>query len=162
MADEKKLREAQAVYESICATYEAQGLKFDRHDEDFVITFSMRGEDIPMEFVMQVCVDAQIVRLYSRLPVSVGEDKTVEMALATVYANSKILNGAFDYDLQERTLSFNIFTAYHDSILGGEVFSYMLGVAAGTVDRVNDLFLMLGKGMITLEQFLERVNGLVE
>lgn len=153
--DEQKKLEAQRVYDAMCRTYEEKGLKFERHDEDLTITFGMSGDDLPMEFIVLVNPKASVVRLYSRLPVKVESDKMAEAALAVVYANSKILNGSFDLDISEGTLSFNVINAYHGSILGDEVFMYMLAIASGTIDEYNDRFLMLTKGMIDLKKFIE-------
>ena len=158
MADELHLQESWEIYENLCRTYSEKGLKFERHDENMVITFTMRGDDIPMEFVVQVIAGNRLVRLYSPLPVNVEESKTVEMVVATVYVNSKILNGAFDYNMKEHRLSFNILNAFHNSNLDDEVFVYMLSVAVSTVNKFNDLFFLLSKGMITIEQFMEEVD----
>ncbi|MBQ2252626.1 MAG: hypothetical protein II328_01445 [Clostridia bacterium] len=155
MEEQRLLQHATNTYEAMCRALTASEMKFERHDEDLTITFGMSGEDLPMDFVMMVNHKAQVVRLYSRLPMEVAEDKRVEIALATVFVNSKILNGAFDFDISTGRLSFNILTAFHNTTLADKVFVYMLGVAAGTIDRFNDRFLMLAKGMIDFQKFVE-------
>lgn len=155
MEQTEKLQQARTVYEAMCLAYEKDGLKFDRHDEDLTITFGMSGDDLPMEFVVVVIPDAQLVRVYSRLPVTAEEDRRVEAAMAVVYVNSKILNGSFDLRLENGTISFNVFSAFHGSVPTPELFRYLLGVAYTTIDRYNDRFLMLAKGMIDLQKFMQ-------
>lgn len=41
------------------------------------------------------------------------------------------------------------------TLLCKELFEYMLMVSAATIDEYNDKFLMIAKGMISFEQFLE-------
>ena len=40
-------------------------------------------------------------------------------------------------------------------MLGEELFNYMVMLAAGTVDDYNDKFLMISKGMWSIEDFLK-------
>lgn len=158
MSEDLKKQEALHVYEALCATLEHAELKFGRNEEEMTAFLTLGGDDLPMEFLFYVHADAQLVRLVHMLPFKVEGEKLVDAALAVAFANSKILNGSFDLDLETGNLLFNIFAPFHGSILGEEVFRYLLGAAAGTVDLYNDLFLALFKGMIDFERFVALVK----
>ena len=44
--------------------------------------------------------------------------------------------------------------SFLESKISEEVFAYMLYCSCQTIDEYNDKFLMLAKGMISIEQFL--------
>lgn len=163
MTDEKNMKQAQTVYETICKTLESRDWNFTRHDEDLTITCGARGEDLPMDIILVVNPRAQVVSLFSPMPFKIAEEKRVDAALAVCIANYGLVNGSFDYDLSDGEIRFRLTSSYRESILSEELFNYMIVVAAGTVDDYNDKFLMISKGMFSIEQFVEwehnRRNG---
>lgn len=163
MADEKTLKLANTVYETICSMLTKKDWSFTRHEEDMVITCGARGHDLPMDLIIAVNPNAQVVSIYSQMPYSVGEDKRVEAALAIHLANYGLLNGGFDYDIGNGNIRFRIVTSFRGSILSEELFEYMILVAAKTIDDYNDKFLMISNGMMSVQQFAEwdhnRRNG---
>lgn len=159
MSESEHKLEAQRIYENMCAAFDGAGLKYTRHDEDLVLTYGVSGDDIPMEFIALVNEKARVVRIYSKLPVKVEEDKIVDAAIAVACANDAILNGAFNLDIAKGIISFNVLTAYHNTVLDPEIYIYLAYVASSTVDMFNDRFLMLAKGIIDLEKFIEMTNN---
>ena len=161
--EEREMKQALTVYETICHTLETRGWKFTREEENLVIRCGARGEDLPMDIVIIVNPKAQVVSLFSPMPYRVKEDKRVEAALAVCVANRGLINGSFDYDLSSGAIHFRIVTAFRESILSEELFNYMVLISANTVDVYNDKFLMISNGMMSFEQFLEwdqnRRNG---
>lgn len=155
MIDERKMKTAKSVYETICKTLESREWNITRHDEDMVITCGARGEDLPMDLIIVVNAGAQVVSVYSPMPFKIPEDKRVDAAIAVCAANYGLVNGTFDFDLSDGEIRFRIVSSFRESILGEELFNYMVILAASTVDDYNDRFLMLAKGMFTLDQFLE-------
>lgn len=155
MEDEKKLKLAQNVYLSICSMFEDMNFNCKRDDENLVIRSTVHGDDIPMDIIIVVSADTQTITFLSPMPFTIPEDKIPEAAMAAAYANNKLRNGSFDLDIFEGKISFRMTAYYMDSILGKEMFRLMLLISSNTIDRYNDKFLMLGKGMISLEQFIE-------
>lgn len=155
MADEKDLVRAKSVYEDICSAFDEREIKYTRHDDDLVLTLSFSGDDLPMDFIVRVNPDAQVVSMYSKLPVTMPEDKRVEGAVAACIASYGIVNGSFDYNISDGTIVFRVVESYRDSIIAGEVYIYMIMIANGTVDKYNDRFLMLSKGMMDIQKFIE-------
>lgn len=148
----------QSVYETICAMFDDKGFTYERHDDDLVITCVVGGEDIPMEIIFAVHDDRQIVQLISPMPFRIPEDKRIDVALAATVVNDRLIDGSFDFDLNEGRIAFRLTASYIESILGKELFEYMLMVSASTIDEYNDKFLMVGKGMMSFEQFVESMN----
>ena len=159
MEDEKALKNAQKVYETICTAMEARDWHFQRHDDELTITCGARGEDLPMDIIFRVNPKAQVVTLFSPMPFKIAEDKRVDAALAVCVANYGLINGTFDYDLSDGEIRFRIVSSFRESILGEELFNYMLLVSASTVDDYNDKFLMVSKGMMSIQQFIEWENS---
>lgn len=159
MADAMKTQAAMNVMNTICEMYDDQNFRYDRHDEDLVITCSIHGDDIPMQFIIQVDAEREVVRFLSPMPFKAPEDKRIDMAIAVAVANYGLINGSFDYDMSDGEIRFRMTASYIDSTLGKELFQYMTYASANTVDRYNDRFMMLNKGIITIEQFLEMENS---
>ena len=159
MTDEKKMKQAQSVYETICKTLESRDWKFTRHDDDLRITCAARGEDLPIDIIIIVNPVSQVVSLYSPMPFRIAEDKRVDAAVAVCIANYGLINGSFDYDISDGEIRFRIVSSYRESILSEELFNYMVLVSAGTVDDYNDKFLMVSKGMLTTQQFIDWENN---
>ncbi len=159
MSEEKNMKAAQNVYETICQMFDDMDFKYERHDEDLVISCTVRGDDFPMEILFLVYADREIVQLLSPMPYHINEDKRVDAAIAVAVANYGLINGAFDYDMSDGEIRFRATQAFMDSILGKEVFRYMLAAASNSIDKYNDRFFMLNKGMMTVEQFIEMENS---
>lgn len=159
MTEEKLMKQAQSVYETLCKSLENRDWHFTRHDDTLSITCGARGEDLAMDFIIIVNPRAQVVSLISPMPYKIAENKRVDAALAVCVANNGLINGSFDYDLSDGEIRFRIVSSYRESILGEELFNYMLVVAGGTIDDYNDKFLMISNGMFTVAQFIEWENN---
>lgn len=155
MNNEAKKQMGQNVYETICKMFDDEGYHYERHDDELVITCTVKGDDIPMDILFAVHDDRQIVRLISPMPFTVPEDKRIDIALAITVINDMLVDGSFDFDLSKGRITFRMTESYIESILGKELFEYMLMVSAHTIDEYNDKFLMIAKGMISFDQFLE-------
>lgn len=81
------------------------------------------------------------------------------MAMAVVVANYGFADGSFDYNISDGTILFRLTSSYRESTLSEELFEYMLLVSATTVDKYNDKFFMISKGMLTIQQFIESENS---
>ncbi|MGN0655634.1 MAG: YbjN domain-containing protein [Ruminiclostridium sp.] len=159
MSDEELLELGKNVYETICAMFDENGYRYSGHEDNLTITCSFRGDDLPMDMCFAVYEDRQLVRLTSPMPFNIPEEQRAYAALAVNAANCSILNGHFVFDMSDGSIVYCVNQSYIDSILGKEVFNYMLAIANSTIDKFNDLFFMLGKGMITLDDFLDKMHS---
>ena len=108
---------------------------------------------------MEVDAERKLIILLSHMPLRVEESKRVEIGMAVSVANHNLVHGGFDYDVQEGKILFRLSNSYTGCKVGKATLMYMIYCACGTIDDYNDKFLMLGKGMMTLEQFIQGENG---
>ena len=156
MADEKKMKNAQNVYNTLCEMLDDKKLRYQKHPEDLVVTFTMRGDDLPMDFVINIDAERELVRLLSALPVQFGADKRMEGAIATSRANYRLIDGSFDYDYNTGRVLFRMTSSFADSLVSKDLMEYMVAVACYTVDDYNDALLLLAKGMMSIEDFFKK------
>ena len=149
------MKKAVEVYDTLCSMLDNIGWKYDKVEEKLMIKSGVKGEDLPIDFLVIVKPRNQVVQFISSMPFNMPEDKRVEGALAICTANYGLVDGSFDYDLSDGQIVFRLTSSYRESLLSEALFEYMIMVSASTIDKYNDRFFMLAKGMITLEQFIE-------
>ena len=154
MPETLDLQKAKSVYYSLIDMLDTRNWKYERHDDDLVIRSGIKGEDLPIEFIVYVKPKNQVVQFISTLPFNIPEDKRVEGAIAVCVANYGLVDGSFDYDVNDGEIRYRLTSSYRDSYLGADLFEYMIMCAASTVDNYNDRFFMLSKGMISIEDFM--------
>lgn len=152
---DKKVRAGQ-VYELFKQHLTNQKFKFDPHDDDLVISMTVHGEDLPQPTLVMVDADREVVRLLSPLPTKIPEDKRIDAAIAVATANYGLVNGSFDYDMSDGEIRYRVCQSFAQTVLNEETVRYLLGVIFLTTDEYNDRFFMLGKGMMSLEDFLKK------
>lgn len=153
--EELNMVKAQEVFENMCAALDDIDWKYSKQPEKLTIVSSATGDDFPVEFVMRINPRNEVITFTSWLPFKVTEEKRVDLAVAVCVANYRLIDGSFDYNVSDGTISFRLTSSYKDSVLGAELFRYMLGVSTSTVDQYNDKFFMIIKNMMTLQQFIE-------
>ena len=153
---EQDMKKAVEVYGTLCSMLDNINWKYDKIEEKLMIKSGVKGDDLPIDFIVVVKPRNQVVQFISSMPFNMPEDKRVEGALAVCTANYGLVDGSFDYDLSDGQIIFRLTSSYRDSLLSEALFEYMVMVSASTIDKYNDLFFMLAKGMITLEQFMEK------
>lgn len=156
MANEVNMAKARQVYNSIVTMLNERDWKFDQFDDDLVIRSGIKGDDLPIEFLLIVNAKNQVIQFISKLPFTVPDDKRVDAAIAVCVANYGLVDGSFDFDISDGELRYRLTCSYRDSDLSPNLFEYIIMCAASTVDQYNDKFFMLCKGMITVQQFIEQ------
>lgn len=152
---EINMAKAKETYDLLCKMLDNRNWHYDKIEDDLIIKSGVKGEDLPIEFIMRVNPRNEIVSFISWLPFKVDESKRIDMALATSVANYNLADGSFDYDITDGTILFRLTSSYRGSILSEDLFEYMLVIASSTVDDYNDKFFMISKGMLTVQQFIE-------
>lgn len=159
MNEEMNMPKAREVFSTIVSMLDNLGWKYEKHEEKLLIKSGVKGEDLPVEFIVIVKPRNEVVQFLSAMPFNMPEDKRVDGAIAVCAANYGLIDGSFDYDLRDGEIRFRLTTSYCDSTLGEELFKYMIMVSASTIDQYNDKFFMIAKGMMTVQQFLEQENA---
>ena len=115
--------------------------------------------NLPQPTYIEVVEDRQVVRIISPIPAKMPEDKIVDAALGVAAINSQLLMGYFRLDISNGSISFVMTESYRGmDTIDNELIQYLLGTTFFTTDEYNDKFFMLGKGMMTFEQFIEKIN----
>lgn len=149
------MEQAKKVYQKIIDMLDNKGWHYDRHDEDLVIASGVTGEDLPIAFILAVKPKNHLIQFLSKLPVTMPEEKRIDGAIAACAASNSLVDGSFDYDIMDGSIVFRLTSSYLNSEISEDLLEYVLMVSAATVDEYNDKFLMLAKGMINIQKFLE-------
>ena len=154
---EKKQR-AQKVYATLCHAIENREWTYDKKEEDLVVQFRVSGDDLPMYFTLVIDEKRQLIRLFSPMTFKMSEEKRMEGAIATSVATNALVDGAFDYNLEDGNICFRMNSCFWGSEIGEDVLQYMIQCAVSTVDDYNDMFQALDKGYLSLEGFIKKVT----
>lgn len=155
MADEKNNAFAKTVFTTLCDVMESRGWKYEKDEKDLTVHFIVSGDDIPMQFILVIDAERQLIRLMSPLPFKMSEDKRIDGAIATCAASFGLADGSFDYDLTEGRIIFRMTASFRESLIGEELFHYMIECSCVTVDEYNDKFLAIDKGLLSISDFIE-------
>ncbi len=156
MADEKRTELANRVYKTLCEAVERRGWSYEKDEDKFVVYFGVNGDDIPMQLILIVDAESQLIRLMSPMPYKMSEDKRVEGAIATCVASYGMADGSFDYDLSDGTIIFRMTASFRESIIGDGLFQYMISCSCAMVDEYNDQFLAIDKGLMSITDFIAK------
>jgi len=145
---------AREVYEEACTALDDIGWTYNRDDEELRIRTRVSGDDIPMDIIIEVRPKTGILRVLSYMPFKINEDKAIDAAIACGEVNCRMVNGSFDFDIDDNSIRFRVTTAYLEAKPHKEVYPYMIHLAVNTVDDYNDKFLMISKGVLSIQDFL--------
>ena len=154
MSEENELVLAKTVFNDLCTMLEKREWSFQKYEEDLVVTFNATGEDIPMEFVIGVDAGRQLIRVLSRLPFTVPEDKRIDLAIAACVASNGLADGSFNYDIENGTIVFRLTASFRESRIGEGLLEYLIACSGMIVDAFNDKFFALCKGLISINDFI--------
>ncbi len=154
MADEK-FNKAKEVFDRFCEALTEKEWRFRADEENLNIHTGAVGDDLPMEIMIDVNAERQLLLVISRLPLTVPEDKRIDFAIAINVINNGIVDGSFDYDIKSGSVYFRLTSSFLDSRIGKEAMMYMLLVSCSTIDDYNDKLLMISKGLLSLEDFMK-------
>ena len=154
MTEEIKMDLAKEVYATLCAALDKREWHYEKDEENLVVYFLVGGDDIPMSFIIAVDAERQLVRVMSPLPFKFSEDKRMDGAIATCVASFGLADGSFDYDITTGMVVFRMTATYRESKLGDGLFQYMISCSSVMVDKFNDKFLAIDKGLMSIGDFI--------
>lgn len=158
MVEEKELKQAQTVFDTLCNMLDDREWHYQKSKDDLTVSFTVSGDDLDMDFRVQVDAGRQLVILLSNMPFSAPESKREAMAVAVSSANNGMVDGNFDYDFLSGKVLFRMTSCYRESLIGKELFDYMIACACSTVDNYNDKFLLVAKKDMDIDEILEFVK----
>ena len=148
----------QKVYDEIRKILDGIDWKYEGRDDKLIISSAIKSDDLPIEFLIVVNDEKEVVQYISKLPFCMPENKRVDGAVAVAVANYGMINGSFDYDINDGEIRFRLTQSYIDGVPGADFIRYMIGVSSNTVDAYNDKFFMLAKNMMTISDFIAKEN----
>ncbi len=157
MANEKELKLAKEVYKSLAEMLDEIDWRYGKDEEKFIIYFGVNRNNMDIPFVIFVDPDRQLIRISSRLPFEVDKDLRVTVAVALNYVNYQLADGSFDFNIGDGTISFRMTSSFKESVIGAELFSYMVNCTVETVYRYNDKFLALANNEMDIGQFVDSI-----
>ena len=152
---EIKMERAKKVYATLCEALDERNWKYEKVDDELLVHFSVNGDDLPIQYIIFVDVDRQLIRLLSHMSFDMSEDKRIDGAIATCHATYGLRDGSFDYDLSDGKIVYRMTSAFLDNEVPVSVIQYMIDFTGAVVDKYNDKFFALNKGFLTIEKFLE-------
>lgn len=158
MSEEKELKQAKAVYASLCEMLDDRKWHYEKDEEELSISCSAQGEDLPMEIVIEVDRKRQLVSLMSRMPFVIPENRRSALAVAVSRANNGMVDGSFDYDYIGGRILFRLTSSYRESLIGKDMLAYMLACSCYTIDEYNDKFLFVAKNDMTNEEIVKYIQ----
>ena len=159
MDNENKHDLAVKMFSKVCRTMDAHEWTYDKYEDLLTVKSGAQGDDLPIDFRIEVDEKRRFMMLVSPLPFTTPEDRRVEMAMAVSVVNFQLADGSFAYNIQSGRMYFRMTCSYIDSDLGDDLFDYLLFCSVQTIDEYNEKLMMLSAGVITLEKFIELVDG---
>lgn len=159
MADEKKVKLAKAAFKALCEMLEEHDWHYAKDETELKIRCGAQGDDLPMEIRVEVDVERQLVVLLSPMPFVIPEERRAALAVAVSEANHRIVDGSFDYDYYSGRILFRMTSSFFDSLIGKDVFEYMLMCSCVTIDAYNDKFLLIAKNSMSNEEILKYLKS---
>ena len=156
MSEEYKLACAKTVFRQFCDALDARGWNYRANEEELTIRYAVNGEDLEMTFLAWMAVDRELIRLISTMPFKFAEDKRIDGAIVTCAATDGLRQGCFDYDLSDGKINFRIVQTYKDCVLEQSLFDYLIDYPVFIVDKYNDQFFGVNKGMISITDFVNK------
>lgn len=159
MNEEEKKNKAALLYRQLCKNLDDRNWTYEKNEEDMGVIFTVTGEDLPMHYMINVDAERQLIRVISPMPFTFSEDKRMDGALAICIANYGMADGGFDYDVKEGLVTFRLAVCFAgDTVVGDELFNYIVNLPCAMVDFFNDKFMALNKGLIDINKFDELRN----
>ena len=150
------IERAKKTFSTLCAYLDEVECPYEKNDEKLSISFTTAGDDLPIKIRVIVDSKKQLISLFSQIPVVVPEEKRLDLAIAVTVANNSLVDGCFDYDLSEGYIVYRMTSSFIESEIGRDLFEYLMIVSCQTVDEYNDKFLMLSKGLMSIEDFISK------
>lgn len=119
------MAKAKETFDALCQMLDDRNWHYEKIEEKLKIKSGIKGDDLPIDFVMRVNPRNQIVSFLSWLPFKVEESKRIDVALATCVANYGLADGSFDFDLSDGEILFRLTSSFRDSALGDDLFEYI-------------------------------------
>ena len=149
------LKKAQEVYDLLKATLDKHEWEYDAKDEDLALISGCTGDDFPIKFYFRADPQRECLTFHTSDFATFTDENFIDGALATCVANRGLIFGHFEYDITDNTVCYTMSNSFVGTEFEEAFFLDMLNTAVNTVDKYNDRFIMLSKGLIDIHKFIE-------
>ena len=147
---------AQEVYDKLCNCFDEKGWHYTKHEEDYVVTYSIAGDGLDKDFVLFVNYgERELIKVMSRMPVTIKEENRIEAAIAVTAVNYGLADGKFDYDIASGNIDFSVIYSYMNAEISDDFFEFLISLSSYMVGEYNHKFFAYAKGYMSLEDFLK-------
>ena len=147
---------ANQVYSTLCDALDERGWSYEKEEEKLLVHFGVRGNDVPMQILILVDADRQLIRVMSPIGFKIKQDNLLDGAIACTVASYGMVDGNFDYDISDGSILYRLTASYRGSKIGKGLFHYLIDCTCATVDDYNEKFLGLNKGTLTIQDFIKQ------
>ncbi len=147
---------ANQVYRTLCDALDERGWSYEKEEEQLLVHFGVRKNDVPIKILILVDADRQLIRVMSPIGFPMEQDKRLEGAIACTVASYGMVDGNFDCDVSDGSIVYRLTASYRGSKIGKGLFHYLIECTCATVGDYNEKFLGLNKGTLTLQDFIEQ------
>lgn len=157
MLDEMKELNAKKIYDLVISVLDKRGWHYD-NSEEMVIRYSVKGDDLPIDFVINIDVERQFLQILSPFSFNFSEEKRVEGAVAVSALNLMLLYGSFDYNFEKGIICYRMTVPFSESEIGFGLIDFLVSCTCSLIDDYNDSLFALGKGYININEFMEKLK----
>ena len=152
-------KQAKRCFNTITQALDEMGWKYTADENTLSVKYDAYGEDLISSYILTIDAEKETLNLTCSLPYRAPRNDRGDFAKAVALANSRFYNGSFEFNPNTRSVLYRMTTF----IKGGmepttETIKYMIDTACDTVDKYNDKFLAVGKGYLTLDQFISLIT----
>ena len=140
MADEIELKNAGKVFNTLCKVFDDKKWQYNKNESDpemLSVHYRIENTDLSMEFYITVDANAQLIRVYSPLPFTIPEDKRMHLVLATCELSCVLMDGNFDYNINEGKIAYRLTATFINSEVGEELIDYLTSFSIRVVNRFS-------------------------
>lgn len=153
--EEKNAKRGREVFSRLCDVLDEEKWKYDRDEENLTVKFNLVGEDLPMDFLIVVDSQRQLLRILSRMSFAMAKERRLKGAIAINNINMKLADGNFDYDYRSGRIAFRTTTSFRESLISKQLIGFMVEYSGFLVDKYNDKLLMISKGLMEPDKLAE-------
>lgn len=159
-AEKKKVAAAEVVqftqdeaYALLCKALDEMGLKYTKKEEEHMVRLSVQSHEMILR------IDAHH-RVFLASPMCyMPKNKRVEGVIMTGAASNALVNGSFDYNIEDGLILYRMTQMYEKCHVETAMFQEMIQCAYALVNRYHMDFLTISKGLMSLEEFVKKCNS---
>lgn len=158
MADNKLIARADEVYDILVSELDSREWHYDEDREKRTIRFSVSGKQMAVAYDFKIDADRQLILLNSLLPFDIKEGKSGDFMLAVCRTNYSLPDGRFRLYLENDAVSFDMTCSYIESLIGEELFEYLINYTLFIVDRYGPRLKDLNDDVIDVQKYIDTIG----